>query len=334
MTRLEATFARLRERGERALVTYFMAGDPSLADTRRLVIEAARRGADVVELGVPFSDPLADGPVIQRAAMRALAAGTTMPRVLETMATLRAEVSVPLVLLSYYNPVLAFGLEAFARTAADAGVDGVIVADLPPEEADPLAAQAGAAGLDLIHLVAPTSTPPRVRLIARRSRGFIYVVALTGVTGERRELPADLATQIRRLRLVTTKPVCIGFGISTPAQVAAIGRLADGAIVGSAIVRLVEERAGSPTLVEDVGTFIAELKAPLGPGLGDPPQTPVRAGLRAPARTPPVGAGLGAPAKTPPARDGLGAHAKTPPAGAGLGAPARKTTRAAGAARL
>src|SRR5712692_7884412 len=291
MTRLEATFARLRGRGERALVTYFMAGDPSLADTRRLVIEAARRGADVVELGVPFSDPLADGPVIQRAAMRALAAGTTMPRVLETVATLRAEVSVPLVLLAYYNPVLAFGLKAFARTAADAGVDGVIVADLPPEEADPLAAEAEAAGLDLIHLVAPTSTPPRVRLIARRSRGFIYVVSLTGVTGERRELPPDLATQIRALRLVTTKPVCIGFGISTPAQVAAIGRL-------------VEERAGSPTLVEDVGTFIAELKAPLRPGLGDPPQTPPAGAdsggeSGAPAQTPPAGAGLGAPARTP-----------------------------------
>src|SRR5207244_3721077 len=182
------------------------------------------------------------------------------------------------------------------------GVDGVMVVDLRPQEAGPRAAQAGAAGLDLIHLVAPTSTPPRVRLIARRSRGFIYVVSLTGVTGERRELPPDLATQIRTLRLVTTKPVCIGFGISTPAQVAAIGRHADGAIVGSAIVRLVEERAGSPTLVGDVGTFIAELKAPLRPGLGDPPQTP------------PAGAGLGAAAQTPPAGAGLGGVARPPPA--------------------
>src|SRR2546422_3084302 len=216
MTRLEATFARLRGRGERALVTYFMAGDPSLADTRRLVIEAARRGADVVELGVPFSDPLADGPVIQRAAMRALAAGTTMPRVLETVATLRAEVSVPLVLLAYYNPVLALGLKAFARTAADSGVDGVIVADLPPEEADPLAAEAEAAGLDLIHLVAPTSTPPRVRLIARRSRGFIYVVSLTGVTGERREPPPPLAGPNPTLRRPTTKPCCLRVRVRPP----------------------------------------------------------------------------------------------------------------------
>ena len=263
MSRLEETFARLRARGERALLPYFTAGDPSLADTRRLVVEAARRGADVVELGVPFSDPLADGPVIQRAGTRALAAGTTVPRVLETVAALRAETDVPLVLLTYYNPVLAFGLKAFARTAVDAGVDGVIVADMPPEESEPLAAEASAVGLDLVYMLAPTSTPPRVRLIASNSRGFIYVVSLTGVTGERQELPAALASQIAALRGVTTMPVCVGFGISTPAQVAAVGRLANGAAVGSAIVRLVEARTGSPSLVEDVGKFIAELKAPL-----------------------------------------------------------------------
>jgi len=275
-SRLDGTFARLRARGERALVVYLTAGDPSLADTRRLVIEAERRGADVVELGVPFSDPLAEGPVIQRAMMRARAAGTTVPRVLETVATMRAEVSVPLVLFTYYNPVLAFGLKAFARAAVDAGVDGALVVDLPPEEAGPLAAEADAAGLHLIHLVAPTSTPPRVRLIARRSRGFIYVVSVTGVTGERQDLPADLAAQIRTLRRVTTMPVCVGFGISTPAQVAVVGRLADGAIVGSAIVRLVEERAGSSALVDDVGKFVAELKAPLREPLPNSPTDPTR----------------------------------------------------------
>jgi len=274
MSRLEGAFARLRARGERALVPYFTAGDPSLADTRRLVIEAARRGADVIELGVPFSDPLADGPVIQRAGARALAAGTTVARVLETVSALRAEIDVPLVLLTYYNPVLAFGLKAFARTAADAGVDGTIVADMPPEESEPLASEAAAAGLDLVYMLAPTSTPPRVRLIAKKSRGFIYVVSLTGVTGERQELPTDLATQIDTLRDVTTMPVCVGFGISTPAQVAAVGRIADGAAVGSAIVRLVEARTGSSTLVEDVGKFIAELKAPLREPL---PTSPVRA---------------------------------------------------------
>jgi tryptophan synthase alpha chain len=270
MSRLDETFARLRARGERALLPYFMAGDPSLADTRRLLIEAARRGADVVELGVPFSDPLADGPVIQRAGTRALAGGATVARVLETVAGLRAEIDVPIVLLTYYNPVLAFGLKAFARTAVDAGVDGAIVADMPPEESDPLGTEATAAGLDLVYMVAPTSTVARVRLIARKSRGFIYVVSLTGVTGERQQLPADMATQIAAIRRETAMPVCVGFGISTPAQVATVGRVADGAAVGSAIVRLVESRAGSPTLVDDVGKFIAELKAPLREPLPTP----------------------------------------------------------------
>jgi tryptophan synthase alpha chain len=262
-SRLDATFERLRARGERALVAYFMAGDPSLAETERLVIEAERRGADVIELGVPFSDPLADGPVIQRADLRALAAGASLPRVLETVASLRAKVRLPLVLMTYYNPVLAFGLASFARTAAGAGVDGLIVPDLPHDEAGPLRAETEPAALDLIHMVAPTSTPARVKAIARLSRGFIYVVSLTGVTGARRELPPDLDAQVRTLRLVTTKPVCVGFGVSTPEQVAAVGRLADGVVVGSAIVRTVEEHRGTTALAEKVGDFIAALKAPL-----------------------------------------------------------------------
>jgi tryptophan synthase alpha chain len=261
--RLDETFARLRERGERALVVYVMAGDPSLSETRRLVVEAERRGADIIELGVPFSDPLADGPVIQRAGTRALAAGTTLARVLELVATLRAEVRLPMVVFTYYNPVLAFGLKSFARTAVDAGADGVIVPDLPYEEAEPLRAEAEPAGLDMIQLVAPTSTPARVRTIARLSRGFIYVVSLTGVTGERRALPPGLDAQVRTLRLVTTKPVCVGFGVSTPEHVAAVGKLADGVVVGSAIVRTIEQHAGTSGLVTHVGDFIAALKQPL-----------------------------------------------------------------------
>jgi len=263
VSRLDTTFAELRAAGERALVAYFTAGDPSLAATGRLLLEAQRQGADVIELGVPFSDPLADGPVVQRAATRALAAGTSLARVLESVATLRPELRVPVALMTYYNPVLAFGLKAFARAASEAGVDGVIVIDLPPEEAGPLAAEAEVAGLDLIHLVAPTSTPARVRLIARKSRGFIYVVSLTGVTGERQAVSAELASQLRALRLVTTKPLCVGFGISTPEQAAIAGRLADGVIVGSALVRLVEEAHGEAAMVEAVGKFVAALKAPL-----------------------------------------------------------------------
>jgi tryptophan synthase alpha chain len=264
--RIDDTFAQLRARGERALMAYFMAGDPSLAETERLVVEAARRGADVIELGVPFSDPLADGPVVQRAGLRALAAGASLARVLEMVAGLRMRVKAPLVLMTYYNPVLAFGLKGFARTAVDAGVDGVIVPDLPPEESEPLRAEAEPAGLDVIHMVAPTSTPARVKMIARVSRGFIYVVSLTGVTGERRALPKDLDAQLRTLRLVTTKPLCVGFGVATPEQVAEVGRIADGVIVGSAIVRAIEQHAGTTGLVDKLGDFIASLKAPLRVG--------------------------------------------------------------------
>jgi len=262
-TRIAGVFAALRARGERALIPYFTAGDPSLSVTRELVVEAARRGADLVELGIPFSDPLADGPVIQRATQRALAVGVTLPRVIELVREVRVDVATPIVFLTYYNPVLAFGLEAFCRTAADAGVDGLIVADLPPEEAGPLRAEADRAGLDLIHFVAPTTPAARMRKIARATGGFIYMVSLTGVTGTRAELPPDLETNLRALRGVTTKPVCVGFGIATPAQAALVGRHADGVIVGSAIVNLVEQHAGSPELPTRVGEFIAALKAPL-----------------------------------------------------------------------
>jgi tryptophan synthase alpha chain len=263
VSRIDATFAALRARGERALVTFFTAGDPALDVTERLVVEADRRGADIIELGVPFSDPIGDGPVNQRSADRALRAGTTLVRVLETVARVRERVRAPLVFMAYYNPIHAFGLKAFARTAIEAGADGVLVVDLPPEEATELAAEAAGVGLDVIHMVAPTSTPPRLRLIARRSGGFIYVASRLGVTGERTDVPQELGGQLRSLRVVTTKPICVGFGIAKPEQVATVGALADGVIVGSAIVRMIEERSSSSTLVADVGHFIEELKAPL-----------------------------------------------------------------------
>lgn len=263
MGRIEGVFARLRTKGERALIPYFSAGDPSLAATRQLLKEATRQGADLIELGVPFSDPLADGPVIQRASQRALARGATLSRILELVRESRGEVAVPVVLFTYANPLFAFGPKAFARAAADAGVDGVIVVDLPPEEAGELSTEARVVGLDVIHLVAPTSSPERMRMIARKSRGFIYAVSLTGVTGARHELPPDLARYLADLRAITTKPLCVGFGISTPEQVGALAPYVDGIIVGSAIVREVEAHEGSEALVPEVGRLIASLKAPL-----------------------------------------------------------------------
>jgi tryptophan synthase alpha chain len=179
---------------------------------------------------------------------------------------LRGEVAIPIVFLTYYNPILAFGLKAFCRTAADVGIDGVIVADLPPEEAGPLAAEAAPAGLDLVHMVAPTSPPARMRMITRATRGFVYVVSLTGVTGARAELPVDLQRNLRALRAVTTKPICVGFGIGTPAHAAAVAPMVDGVIVGSAVVQLVERHGADPDrLLREVGDFIAGLKTPLRP---------------------------------------------------------------------
>jgi tryptophan synthase alpha chain len=263
---VKALFKKLRKESRCGLIAYLTCGD---GPTVEIILALADAGVDAIELGVPFSDPIGDGPVIQQASVRALANGVTLMRVLETVVELRRETDVPIVLMAYYNSILAFGLKSFAESARKAAVDGAIVLDLPPDEAEPLAREADPVGLDLVYLVAPTSTPARVRMIAQKSRGFIYVVSLTGVTGERTELPAELTGQIAALRRITGKPLCVGFGIGRPEQAAAMGRLADGVIVGSAIVRLVAERTGSATMVRDVGDFIASLKAPLrdvGPG--------------------------------------------------------------------
>jgi tryptophan synthase alpha chain len=265
MSRVDEAFARLRQRRERALVPYFCAGDPSLEVTARLVEEADARGADLIEVGVPFSDPLADGPTIQRAAVRALERGTSLYRLLPVLAGLAGRIRAPLVLMTYLNPLHRYGIDKVTGDLARAGVAGLIVPDCPLDESAPLARAAAAAGLDLVALAAPTSGAGRLRRIARASRGFVYLVPLTGITGERTELPPELVRLVRDLRAVTTKPICVGFGISTPDQVAAVVRHADGAIVGSAIVGLVERLAGDPGLVRGVGDFVAALKAATRP---------------------------------------------------------------------
>jgi len=261
VSRIDQAFARLRARGERALIPYFVAGDPSLETTGRLIEEADARGADVIEVGMPFSDPLADGPTIQRAVVRALERGTSLYRLLPVLAQVSRRIRAPLVVMTYLNPLHRYGLEQVTRDLAHAGAAGLIVPDCPIDESGPLGRAAAAAGLDLVALATPTSGPERLRRIARASRGFVYLVPLTGITGERTELPPDLVRLVRDLRAVTTKPIGVGFGISSPKQVAAVVRHADGAIVGSAIVRLVEGHADDPDLVTKVGEFIGSLKA-------------------------------------------------------------------------
>lgn len=262
MSRLEGAYARARGEKRAALVTYLCAGDPDLETTRRLVHEVARAGADVIELGVPFSDPIADGPTIQAASFRALQKGTTLEGVLRTVAQLRAEqCEAPIVLMSYLNPIHAFGLERFATEARRAGVDGLIVPDLPLEAADPLAQVLAPAGVDLVLLAAPTTPAERLARIGARTRGFLYFVSVAGVTGGRTELPAELPDQLARARANTAAPVSVGFGIARPEQVRQLARQADGVIVGSALVKLVHE---SNADTAQVGAFVASLRAATG----------------------------------------------------------------------
>ncbi len=236
MSRLAQTFAAL---DRPALIPFLMAGDPDLQTSGRLLRAAASVG-DIVEIGIPFSDPIADGPTIQRAGQRALAAGTTLQGVLTLVRGLRGDSAAPIVLLTYFNPVVQYGPDLFCADARAAGADGIVIPDLPADEADALLPPALAAGLDTIFLVAPTTSDARIRQAAERSRGFIYCVSLTGVTGARAQIPPDLDALVSRVKSLSALPVCVGFGVSTLEQAEAIGRLADGVIVGSALVDLVE----------------------------------------------------------------------------------------------
>jgi tryptophan synthase alpha chain len=247
-TRISKRFAALRESGELGIVAYITAGDPTLDATHKFVLALADAGADVIELGIPFSDPLADGPTIQRASERALEAGTTLAQVIDLVREIRKSSEVPIVLFSYYNPVLQLGLEKFASTAATAGADGVLITDLTPEEADDYRQVLAAHHLDTIFLGAPTSTDDRLAKIATASSGFLYLISRTGVTGAKDALPDDLPALLRRARKVTQLPIAVGFGISLPGHVSVLGGLADAAVVGSALVSEIERAtAANPT---------------------------------------------------------------------------------------
>ena len=240
-SRIARRFESLRAAGELGIVAYITAGDPTLEATRRFVPALAEAGADIIELGVPFSDPVADGPTIQRASERALASGTTLGKILSLLRNLRGATQVPIVLFSYYNPVLQMGLDRFAGVAAEAGADGVLITDLTPEEASEYRAAVSARGLDTIFLAAPTSTNERLARIAGCSSGFLYVVSRTGVTGAKESLPEELPALLRRVRAATKLPLAVGFGISLPGHVSLLGGLADAAVVGSALVSDIEQ---------------------------------------------------------------------------------------------
>ncbi len=259
LTRISKRFAELRASAELGIVAYITAGDPSLDATLKYVLALAAAGADVIELGVPFSDPLADGPTIQRASERALKAGATLAGVLDLVRRIRQSSQVPLVLFSYYNPILQMGLEKFASAAASAGADGVLATDLTPEESEDYRRILAARHLDTIFLGAPTSTDERLAKIAACSSGFLYLISRTGVTGAKDALPDDLPSLIRRARSVTQLPIAVGFGISLPGHVSVLGGLADAAVVGSALVSEIEKAksvdAAATALAERVRSF-------------------------------------------------------------------------------
>jgi tryptophan synthase alpha chain len=257
---IDTTFARLRSAKQGGLVTYVTAGDPDLPRSAAILRALPAAGADVIEVGVPFSDPLADGPVIQRASERALRGGATLPRVLQMLAATRAAIAAPVVLFTYANPIVRMGFDRFAAAASDAGVDGALILDLPIDECDALTACLGPRGIATIFLVSPTTPPERIRRAAERGSGFLYAISRLGVTGARESLSVDATDVMRRIRAQTDMPVALGFGIARPEHVRDACRLADAAVVGSAIVSVVAEQAGAPDLVERVSAHVRWLK--------------------------------------------------------------------------
>ncbi|HTU46417.1 MAG TPA: tryptophan synthase subunit alpha [Bryobacteraceae bacterium] len=262
-TRIGSLFTETKSRGRAAFIAYITGGDPTPTHTASLVLALERGGAGLVELGVPFSDPIADGPVIQAASERALRAGATLPRLLETVREIRRQSQVPILLFSYLNPLLKYGFDRLARDASAAGIDGVLLTDLSVEEATDPVRRLREHGLDTVFLAAPTSSDRRLRLVSEHSSGFIYLVSRTGVTGEQKSLSDAAAPLARRIRELTDLPLAIGFGIATPDQVAEVARLAEGVVVGSAIVKFIETHAESASLAQELEEFTRELTAPL-----------------------------------------------------------------------
>ncbi len=261
MSKIDSLFNSLKKRGKTALIPFITGGDPDLQTTRSLILEMEKRGADLIEIGVPFSDPLADGPTIQKASLRALMNRTSLRDIINLSRDLTGEIKTPLVLMTYFNPLFCYGLENFVNDAVAAGIAGIIVPDLTPEEAGPLKKLADSRGLDIIFFLAPTSTMERIRIISKISKGFIYYVSLTGTTGAREKLSSTISSSIKEIKKVTKKPVAVGFGISTPGQAKEVAAFAGGVIVGSAIVEIIEKNLDNKEMVGLVGEFVSSLKA-------------------------------------------------------------------------
>lgn len=267
-SRLSQRLAALKADGSKALVTFITAGDPDLATTGEMILLLEEAGADIIELGVPFSDPMADGPTIQLSSERALAAGTTLTAILETVRKVRRSTAIPIILMGYLNPIHAYGFDRFARDAAQAGVDGVLLVDMPPEESAGMLRSADAHGLDVVFLLTPTSDSSRITAVNRLGRGFVYYVTVTGVTGARQVVSATLSTELERVRNAVALPVMAGFGISTPEQAAQVAAMADGVVVGSALVKLFQEHSGTK-LRSELKLLVRSLKQGLSTP-GDP----------------------------------------------------------------
>ena len=259
-TRIGKKFNELQAQKGKALIIYLTAGDPSLETTKKLILVLEKAGADILEIGVPFSDPTADGPVIQEAAQRSLKTGTTLAGVMQLITELRKISQIPIVLFGYFNPIFAYGTEKFARDAARAGVDGVLVVDLPPEEAPELKKHTDAAGIDFISLIAPTTGMRRAKKIAATATGFLYYISITGVTGTAEPKLGGIKADLKKIRKISSLPVAVGFGISQPEQARQIGRLADGIVVGSALVKLIAENGGRAELLKIVNDYAGQMK--------------------------------------------------------------------------
>ncbi len=260
MGRIEGKFSYLRDKGERALIAYLTAGDPSLEHTKEIILGLDAAGVDVLEIGVPFSDPTADGPIIQAASRRALQNGVTLSDILDMIESLRKISEIPIVLFGYYNPIFIYGNERFAKRAKEVGVDGILVVDLPPEESAELRRYTDRSGIDFISLIAPTTSTERIEKISRDATGFLYYISITGVTGTVKPRVLDIKRDVERIRKITTLPLVVGFGISTPQQVGEIAPYVDGVVIGSAFVRIIEENRDRVDMIHIVSDYARKMK--------------------------------------------------------------------------